>query len=201
MNVKTFNTIFGYGFLVLGTAKIINFLIVMINAITNMSIIFRGGTVNTETSLGITTLIGGAEFVLGIGAIIMIFVNMNKDPEISGGYVLGGVAILLEFIVSGLLAIVAIFFQCGMFIKAGYMITDKNSKLPDKYKPKQNYKVNAKKATNKTTEEPLNNTDWFYLDSRTDNKEEKRAEKFKQELEEWKKLLDSGDIDQETYDI
>ena len=201
MRVKKFNTIFGYGYYILGAGKALFFMLTVIGALTNMGIALNGGNVNSEYYPGVTLLFGFLEIVLSISAVIMIFVNMSKEPSISGGYAIGIGGVLLEFILSGFLLYFALFFQCGLFIKAGKMIIDNNEKLPDSYKPKQKYKVGNANSTNITQEEPLNNTDWFYMDSRTDNKEEIRAKRFKEELEEWKKLLDSGDIDQETYDI
>ncbi len=204
MNIKKINTICGYGYYILGAVKIIFFILLVLNIVTNVSIIMRGGNANTDNNQQIFMIIGFAEIGLAIVSFIMQFANLNKEPSISGGYALGIVAVLLEFILPSGILIFAIFSQCAIFMKAGQMIVKNNEKLPDKIKPKERYKTgntNNIKTTSTIPEEPLNNTDWFYMDSRTDNKEELRAKKLKEELEEWKKLLDSGDIDQETYNI
>ena len=94
-----------------------------------------------------------------------------------------------------------LFVECGMYMKAGSQINSKNS-----YYGKE-------KSTSKKM---IKNTEWFYSNDanttmnekknseeqskKMQSKKETKREKLEKEISEWKELLDSGEIDQETYE-
>ena len=195
MNLKTVNKIFGYGFFGIGAIRIIYIILLFSQMVTNVNIALNGG----EWSYGlfplITEVIGLLQILLTIGSVIMIFINTIQQPKVIIGYVWGLGAMLVSFIIPSWpwLIIGAFFLQCGMLMKAGTKIVSNS----DTYTYKDEFRP-------KTSKKTIKNTEWYYGKKNEQNeyiseKKQKRMEKLEKELEEWKQLLDTGEIDEETY--
>ncbi len=192
MNLKTVNEIFGYGLFGVGALKIVFTILVFLQMFTNVNIALNGGD---GTDYGyyptFSIIIGGVQILLAIGSIIMILINSTKQPAVIPGYLWGLGAILIELITPLSIYIFVLFAECGMYMKAGHKIRNQNEYYKSEFRPK----------TSKAT---IKNTEWFYNDQNIQNpqndvKKQKRIEKIEKELEEWKQLLDTGEIDEETY--
>ncbi len=192
MNLKIVNEIFSYGLFGIGALKIIFTILVFLQIFTNVNAVFNGGNVIDYGYYStFSVMIGGAQVILAVGSIIMIMLNMKRQPAVIPGYLWGLGAILIEFIIPSSLYIFVLFAECGMYMRAGYKIRNKNEIYKSEFKSKTSKKI-------------IKNTEWFYGDNndrneQTDIKTQKRREKLEKELEEWKQLLDSGEIDEETY--
>lgn len=187
--IRRTNEIFGYAFYVLGISKVLLVFLVLLKAFTNISVILNGGEVNNEYFPTLTNVVSYLELVLLIGSIVMIIINIKKQPETIKGYLWGLGAISLEFILPSIMMIFALFAQCSMFIKAGNKIR------------KGSFNYNQE---NKTTKKMIKNTDWFYSnenqqDEKTKIKQEKKKAKIQEEIEGWKQLFNDGQIDEETF--
>lgn len=77
----------------------------------------------------------------------MIILNIKKQPEVIVGYLLGLGAILLEFIVPTFLSFYFVFVECGMYMKAGAKVRNKNI----------GQDINSRKM-----KQTIKNTEWFY---------------------------------------
>ena len=192
MNLKTVNEIFGYGLFGVGALKIVFTILVFLQMFTNVNIALNGGD---GTDYGyyptFSIIIGGVQILLAIGSIIMILINSTKQPAVIPGYLWGLGAILIELITPLSIYIFVLFAECGMYMKAGHKIRNQNEYYKSEFRPK----------TSKAT---IKNTEWFYNDQNIQNpqndvKKQKRIEKIEKELYEWKQLLDTGEIDEETY--
>ena len=192
MNLKTVNEIFGYGLFGVGAFKIIFAILVFMKMFTNVNIALNGGN---GTDYGyypmISVLLGGTQILLAVGSIIMIIINATNQPSVIPGYLWGLGAILIELVTPSMIYILVQFVECGMYMKAGSKIRDNNKVYKMEYRPK-------------TSKKAIKNTEWFYNNSNAQNRQEnvkaqKRKEKLEKELEEWKQLLDTGEIDEEIY--
>ena len=191
MNLKTVNRIFGYGLFAMGAIKIIYTIFLLSQMVTNVNIALNGG----EWSYGffpiIAQVISLVQTLLTIGSVIMIFVNITQQPKVIKGYGWGLGAMLVPYIIPSWLTIGALIVQCGMLMKAGTEIMSTSDTYKNEFKPKM---------SNKT----IKNTEWYLGKKNEQNeyiseKKQKRMEKLEKELEEWKQLLDTGEIDEETY--
>lgn len=192
MNLKTVNEIFGYGLFGVGAAKVVFTILLCMQMFTNVNIALNGAN---GTDYGyyptLSIIMGGAEMILAVGSIIMIIVNMKKQPAAIPGYLWGIGAILMEWITPSSIFTFVVLVQCGMYMKAGHKIRSKNESYKSEFRPK-------------TSKKMIKNTEWFYgdkheLNGEENTKKQKRMEKLEKELEEWKQLLESGEIDEETY--
>ena len=192
--MKKANQIFGYSLYALGAIKIILVVLMLFTLVANIGTITQGGNVNlfytTTAFVTFTIILGFVEIGLVIGSIVMIILNIKKCPEVIIGYVMGLGAVLTEFIFSGL---IGLFIQCGLYMKGGSKIVKINS----------NYSYNNGNGP-KTTKKQIEDTNWFYedqnqLNSTAQTKNQKKIAKIDKELDEWKELLDSGEIDEQTY--
>ena len=197
MFIKRLNHFCGYAFYAVGVLRVVVVILALISAGTAMVSIFSGNN-NVDTSFGGLTIlaaaIGAVQLLLTMIAIPMIFVNKKEEPEISSGYLYGLGAYLMEFVVTGFLKIYFVFVEASLYMKAGSKIT----KVTSSY-----FKIQERKT----------NTDWFYNQSNREDisierdendinneiKKEKKNEKILEEIYEWRKLLDSGEIDEDSY--
>ena len=191
MNLKTVNKIFGYGFFGIGAIRIIYIILLFSQMVTNVNIALNGGKWSYGLFPLITEVISLLQIVLTIGSVIMIFVNTIQQPKVIIGYVWGLGAMLVPYIIPSWLTIGALIVQCGMLMKAGTEIMSTSDTYKNEFKPKM---------SNKT----IKNTEWYLGKKNEQNeyiseKKQKRMEKLEKELEEWKQLLDTGEIDEETY--
>jgi len=147
MSIRKLNKIFGYGLFVVGALKLLLAVLVILQFGTNIAAIMNGENINTDTYANFSMIVALAQIILALGSIIMIFVNIKRSPEVITGYLLGLGAIMLEFITPSFLVIFMVFVQCGMYMKAGTKITNKNVS----YKSEQ-----------RTSKKTIKNTDWFY---------------------------------------
>lgn len=191
MNLKTVNRIFGYGHFGMGAIKIIYTIFLLSQMVTNVNIALNGG----EWSYGffpiIAQVISFVQTLLTLGSVIMIFVNMIQQPKVIIGYVWGLGAMLVPYIIPSWLIIGALLVQCGMLMKAGTEIMNNSDTYKNEFRPK-------------TSKKTIKNTEWYYGKKNEQNeyvseKKQKRIEKLEKELAEWKQLLDTGEIDEETY--
>lgn len=193
MRLKVINGIFGYGFFVVGTLKCLFTILVFLQMFTNVNIALNGGD---GTNYGyypiLSLIIGGVQFFLAIGSIVMIFVNSTTQPSVIPGYLWGIGAVLLEIMTGSMMIIyiLVIFVECGMYVKAGQKIMDSNENYKDEFIPE--------------TRRKPKNPEWYYGKRNEQNEyvsveKQQRMEKLEKELEEWKQLLDDGEIDEETY--
>ena len=175
----------------LGAIKIIYTIFLLSQMVTNVNIALNGG----EWSYGffpiIAQVISLVQTLLTISSIIMIFVNITQQPKVIKGYVWGLGAMLVPYIIPSWLTIGALIVQCGMLMKAGTEIMSTSDTYKNEFKPKM---------SNKT----IKNTEWYLGKKNEQNeyiseKKQKRMEKLEKELAEWKQLLDTGEIDEETY--
>ncbi|MGN1269578.1 MAG: hypothetical protein ACI4UU_01745 [Clostridia bacterium] len=192
MSVRKLNEIFGYGLFGVGAFKLLLVVLIILQLGTNITAIMNGQNINTNYYTNFSKTIGLAQIILAIGSIIMIFVNIKNTPEVITGYLLGLGALMIEFIIPSFLLIFVAFAQCGMYMKAGAKIKNKNMSY---------------KTEHKTRKKAIKNTEWFYSD-REEQKEkseyieiqrQKRMAKLEKEIEEWKELLEQGEIDETTY--
>lgn len=189
MNIKKINNCMAYAHFIIGAVKIIYIIFVFLKFSTNISAIFSGGIVDNNYFTEISTAIGIAELILGIISIIMIIININKQPEVISGYLLGLGAIAIELLLPASLFIFEVFAQCGMYMRAGIKIKNAIGEYKDT-------SANRKIAKN---------TEWFYNEHNnisneiTENEMQKIMDKLQPEILEWKKLLETGMIDEETY--
>lgn len=192
MNLKNANGFFGYGFFALGTLKSLFTILIFFQMFTNINIALNGGDgTNYGYFPAFSLIIGGIQFFLLIGSIIMIFINLTTRPKVILGYLLGLGAALLEVIVgSSIFYFLIVFAECGMYLKAGQKIINNNKIYKDEFVPKKRKKSKS--------------SEWYYEKRNEQNeyeniKKQKGIEKLEKELEEWKQLLDVGEVDEETY--
>ena len=191
MNLKKINRIFGYGLFGMGAIKIIYTIFLLSQMVTNVNIALNGGEWSYGYFAIIAQIIGLLQRVTTIGCVIMILVNVMQQPKAVMGYVWGLGAALVPYIIPSWLTIGALIVQCGMLMKAGTEIMSTSDTYKNEFKPKM---------SNKT----IKNTEWYLGKKNEQNeyiseKKQKRMEKLEKELEEWKQLLDTGEIDEETY--
>ena len=130
MNLRTVNAFFGYGLFALGGMKFIFTILLMIQGSTNTAL-SEGEIIFYSLYPIFTLIIGGAQLLLAIGSVIMIFVNMSNQPAVIPGYLWGLGAILLEVTSPFLFYVLVLFAECGMYIKAGTSIISKNINYDD----------------------------------------------------------------------
>lgn len=150
MSVKKLNEIFGYGLFIVGALKILFVILVLIQVGTNITAIFNGGSVNSEYYPAFSTIIGFAQLVLAMGSIIMIILNIKRQPEVITGYLWGLGALLIEFITPSIMSFYAVFVECSMYMKAGTKIRNKNTGSDKNYRK---------------IKQDMKNTEWFYGNS------------------------------------
>lgn len=193
MNLKTVNRIFGYGLFGVGAVKIIYTIFLLSQIATNVNSAFNGGEWNYGFFSLIIKVISLVQVLLMIGSAIMIFVNIKEQPKVIKGYAWGLGSMLVTYIIPSWpwLIIGTLILQCGMLMKAGTEIMSTSDTYKNEFKPKM---------SNKT----IKNTEWYLGKKNEQNeyvseKKQKRMEKLEKEIEEWKQLLDTGEIDEETY--
>ena len=150
MSVKKVNEIFGYGLFIVGALKIILVVLVLAQVGSNITAIFNGGNVESEYYPILSTAIGIAQIILAIGSIVMIIVNMKKQPEVITGYLWGLGALLIEFIAPAIIEFYALFVECSMYMKAGSKIRNQNIGSDKNYRK---------------IKQDIKNTEWFYGNS------------------------------------
>ena len=193
MNLKKINRIFGYGLFGIGAIKIIYTIFLLSKISNNVNSAFNGEEWNYGFFSLIITVINLVQVLLMIVSAIMIFVNIMEQPKVIKGYAWGLGSMLVTYIIPSWpwLIIGTLILQCGMLMKAGTEIISTSDTYKNEFKPKM---------SNKT----IKNTEWYLGKKNEQNeyiseKKQKRMEKLEKELEEWKQLLDTGEIDEETY--
>lgn len=194
MLLKTINNIFGYGLVGVGISKIIFTILIFLQMFTNVNSVLNGSTnINYEYYPTFTIILGSVQLFLALGSIIMLILNIVKYPKLIPGYLLGLLAILIEFITPSFLYIFFVFAECGIYIKAGYKIINNN----------ENYNNTFLKS--KTNKKLIKNSEWFFDDkniqvnTQKEKNIQKKIQKIDQEIYEWKQLLDSGEITEDIY--
>ena len=138
--MKKFNDFIGNCYILVGSLKSILAILLIIQLI---GVLLGGGLISDYSTF--SGLVGLCELILIPISIIMIFVNLAKTGgKQNSGYVLGLLAIGIEFVFSGLLLVLLVFFQCVMFLKAGTLI--------------KTLGLDEREVKN------IKNTEWFYED-------------------------------------
>ena len=98
-----------------------------------MGNIVHGGEVeNSSFYSSLSVMVGFVQIAFAIGSIVMIILNIKKQPGIIPGYLMGIGALLIEFIVPSFLLLFFIIAECGLYMRAGTLIV-KKSKEKDVY--------------------------------------------------------------------
>ena len=191
MSLRGINNIFGWGFIIIGALRVLMIFLAILAIFSNLSAIYSGGAVSSIDNVStLSTCIGFVQILLGLCSIVMFIINIFKGPEVVSGYGKAIGAFILCIIgemFSNLLGFGIIIVASGIYVKAGIDIRENNFK----------YIKDTKKA--KKVEE---NTGWFYdevQDTSNDPKKQKKIAKLNEEINEWKQLLDSGEIDEQTF--
>lgn len=133
MDIKGVNRFFGYAYFTVGVVKIIFTVLIFIKFFTILSSFGSGADYGDISSYGMFSLVVAVvQIVLGSCSLIMIFVNMRKQPNVIKGYVFGLCALSLEFLMSGILGVFIIIPECYLYMEAGKRIT-KVSERKDSY--------------------------------------------------------------------
>lgn len=151
MNLKKVNDIFGISLSLVGLLKVLLIVLVMVQSGSIATSMVMGGEANTINLKPFSTFIGYMQLILAAGSIVMIFVNMKKFPEVILGYVIGLCALALEFILPSIIFFVYVFVECGLYIKAGNTIRNKEFKLF---------------GVDNDSNVKVENTDWFFNDKK-----------------------------------
>lgn len=190
MNIKKINNAFGYILFSIGGLKTILLILILIKLLSSLNSISDANEINVDLYSAFSTALGFVQLFTVIGSIIMIIINLIKgQAKMILGYLYGFGAILIELLVPSIMGIFTVLFECSLYMKGG-------SKIIKESKDYINYYGTDKKM--------VKNTEWFYSDQEEKNKtisvkEQRRKEKLEKELVEWKQLLDSGQIDENTY--
>ena len=151
MNLKKVNDFFGISLSLIGLLKVLLIVLVMVQSGSIATAMVTGGNAETVDFSTFSKILAYAQLILAAGSIVMIFVNMKRYPNVILGYIIGLCAIALEFILPKIIFFVYVFVECGLYIKAGNTIRDKEFKL-----------FSIDNDTNVKTE----NTDWFFNDKK-----------------------------------
>ena len=126
MNTKKVNGFFGHALFIVGAVKIIFMVMVLIQLLAGINSILNGGSADFGYSYLLSMLIGGSQFILAIASIVMIIVNTKNQPEVIPGYLIGLGAVAIEIFAPSFITIIALLASCGMYMKAGTYIREKN---------------------------------------------------------------------------
>lgn len=189
MNVSKANSVMGYGLMLVGAAKAILIILIFSKITMKLSLLLSGLNLTTIYFPTFSSVIMYCQIALCIGAMIMAMINYSVQEELVTPYLATLGAFLLDIIMPSILAIIVIFFSCYIYFKSGNTILRLNT---DK---------GAEKRYNKKLKK---RTEYFYSGKRKNkltNQEQIELIKadIKNEIQEWKNLLDSGEIDLESY--
>lgn len=162
--MKKINDFFGYALFTVGTLRMLLIILVLIKMISNLAIIFNGGYADLNYYNLFSTVLAYSQLILAIGSVVMMIINVKKQPGVIRGYLWGLGAVLIELIAPRILIFYVSVAECGMYMKAGITIRKKNNEYPDKHK---------------TTKREIKNTKWFYENSEDKNNNEKVVDKNK----------------------
>ena len=158
MSIRKTNEIFGYGYYILGVSKMLFVIYVLMQSIISLITISSGGNGDLGNYSYISIAIGFLQIILGIGSVVMIILNIKKEPEVIKGYLMGLGSLLIEVIIPSIIFIFVVFLQCVWYMKAGNKICNKNIGINiDNGKIKQDAK----------------NTEWFFGNDDENSKIEK----------------------------
>jgi len=167
MNLKKTNDFLGYSFYTVGASKIILIILAFLNFGNDVSdIVNNNALTSSDIIILCSGIIGIAQIVLAIAAVVMIFINMSNEPKAVKGYLYSIGAILIEIFVPSFLMIFFIFAECGLYMKAGTILVKSNSGIS---------------KNNKRNEELTKNTEWFFDENR-ENERINHTEEKKEEL-------------------
>ena len=151
MNLKKVNDLFGISLSLMGFFKVLLIVLVMVQSGSAATALVTGGNAPEYSFETFSTILGLAQLVLAAGSIVMIFVNIKKYPDVIVGYIIGLFALALEFILPSIIFFVYVFVECGLYIKAGNIIRNKEFKL---------FGIDNDSNVN------VESTDWFYNDKK-----------------------------------
>lgn len=151
MKLKKVNDFFGMSLTIVGILKIVLIVLVMIESGNAAVALVSGGSYSGFNFKSFSVLIGYAQLILAGASIVMIFVNMKKYPGVIVGYLIGLGAIALEIILPSIIFFIYAFVECGLYIKAGNTIRNKEFKI---------FSIEEDKSVK------TESTDWFYGDKK-----------------------------------
>lgn len=149
MNLKKVNDFFGMSLSLVGLLKVLLTVLIFVQSGAAATAIVTGEEANIVDITWFSRGIGGAQLILAVCSIIMIFINLTYSPDVVVGYLMGLAAVALEFILPSIIYFLYVFAECGLYIKAGNKIRNKSSNF-------------FSTSTSKTSKEKKKNTDWFY---------------------------------------
>lgn len=189
MSLSKINSFMGYVFMLIGAAKAILIIMIFSKMTISLSLLFSGLDLTELYYPLFCWRIKFFEMVFGIIAIILIVPNYLYQEKLIKPYAATVGAWFVDFITPSILAIIVIFFICCIYFKAGNTILRLNTDPGEK-------KRKNKKLAKRTAS--------FYNgigNKKMTNQEKIEAfrTEIKSEMQEWKELLDSGEIDLESY--
>lgn len=150
--MRKVNEFFSYALFAIGVLKIVFVVLVLIQLGNNIAAIFNGGSTEYGYYPIFSMIIGFAQIMLAIGSVVMIILNINKQPGVIPGYLWGLGAVLLELIAPSFVIFFAVLAECGMYMKAGTKIRNSNG----------NTSYDNKNRSHKKIKQDIKNTEWFY---------------------------------------
>ena len=189
MIIKKINHFCGYAFFAVGALRMV---LVILALLYTISVLSNINSSAYEFISSFSSVLAIIQVIVTLLTIPMIFLNKKDQPDISKAYLYALGVIILENILPSFLAVFFIYVTSSMYMKAG-------SKIINEVRNDEKIQNNFEK------------TEWFYNQANRDSmsqeegnvlsdiKKEKKNEKIVEEIFEWKKLLDSGEIDEETY--
>ncbi len=151
MKLKKVNDFFGMSLTIVGILKIVLIILVMIESGNAATALVTGKEYSGLSFTSFSRMIGYAQLILAVASIVMIFVNLKKYPGVIVGYLIGLGALALELILPSIIFFIYAFVECGLYIKAGNTIRNKEFKL-----------FSIEEDNTAKTE----STDWFYGDKK-----------------------------------
>ena len=206
MILRRVNKIFAWGYFAVGATRVVILFIALAQVISAFNAVFDGRSLAMMSFDGISLVLSICQIILFIGSIVMVILNSKKQPEVIKGYLMGIGAFVLHFIFSAFILLIFISaFSFVMYIRAGQMINKNNAKgenllrtnrsdsdLDDYFKNKANEEKDEKEKVQEITQDKTNVIDY---------KTEKKIQKIDKEIQEWKSLFDSQQIDEELYNL
>ncbi len=151
MKLKKVNDFFGMSLTIIGILKVVLIILVLIESGNAATALVTGSEYSGLSLKSFSAFIGYGQIILAISSIVMIFVNMKKYPGVIVGYLIGLGALALEVILPSIIFFIYAFVECGLYIKAGNTIRNKEFKL-----------FNIEEDSSAKVE----STDWFYGDKK-----------------------------------
>lgn len=151
--MKKVNEFFGISLSLIGILKILLMIFIFIGSASSANALVNEGTSNSFDSSMFSKPLAIIQLIFGGLSIIMIFANIKSDLDIVTGYVMGIIALALELFLPSIVHFVAVWVEAFLYVKGGNKIRSKSLNL---------FNISFEK----TNEEKVESTDWFYGDDK-----------------------------------